>query len=308
MAVLSSRATLASLVTLATFACAAPPALPPDAVCRSLDGRPLRAKALDDATRTRLEGDLAAAEAAFAQSPHDRDAAVWVGRRLAYLGRHHDAIDVFTRALAEHPRDPFLLRHRGHRWLTLREPARAAADLEAAAVACRTTPDAVEPDGRPTPGRPPHGSLHYNVHYHLGLARFLLADFAGAERAWLDCLAVVGNDESRVAVTHWLWCARMRQGNVAGAAAVVATIRPDMDVVDNRGYLQACLVYAGKLQRDDVVVPAGSAGAALTFALAHHAWVTGDRERGRRELRELAGSAEWTAFGVLAAEAEVARL
>lgn len=287
-------------------ACAAP--LPQGAACRSLDGRVLVAEEPDAAARARLEADLAAAQAALAAAPHDRDAAVWVGRRLAYLGRHRDAIDAFSRALVEHPGDPFLLRHRGHRWITLREPVRAIADLEGAARACRIVPDAIEPDGRPTKGRPPHSSLHHNVHYHLGLARFLVGDFVAAERAWLDCLAVVANDESRVAVTHWLWCARMRLGDVAGAAAVVAPIRADLDVVDNRGYLQLCLFYAGALRREDIVKPDGSGGAVLAFGLAHFDLVTGAKEQARQEFEVIARMPGWTAFGVVCAEAELARM
>lgn len=297
-----------ALGVAALFLSGACASLPPGAVCRSLDGRPLFPPHLDDADRARMEADLAAAQAVLATTPTDRDAAVWVARRLGYLGRFRAAISVLTEALVDHPDDPFLLRHRGHRWITLREPGRAAADLERAAFACRTTPDVVEPDGRPTPGRPPHSSLHYNVHYHLGLALFLCGDFELAERAWLECLAVVANDESRVAVTHWLWCVKMRRGDRAGAAAVVAPIRADMDVVDNRGYLQLCLVYAGKLERQDVVVPKGSAGAALAFGLAHQALVVGARDQARREFEALVAGANWTAFGVIAAEAELARL
>ena len=281
--------------------------LPPGACCWSLDGRPLFVAPPDAAEQQRLEDDLAAARAALANAPRDRDAAVWVGRRLGYLGRHHEAIAAFTDALALHPNDPYLLRHRGHRWITLREPDKAVADLERAAALCRLEPDSIEPDGKPTPNRPPHSSLHYNVYYHLGLALFLRGEFVRAERAWLDCLAVVGNDESRVAVTHWLWCARMRRGNHVGAAAVVAPIRAEMDVVDNRGYHQLCLFYAGKLSRDAVVMPESSAGAALAFGLAHHALVTGDRDRARKELEELAQRPGWTAFGVICAEAELAR-
>jgi len=297
-----------SALLLSSFLVAGCASLPPGAVCRSLDGRPLFAVPPEADAQKRLEGDLAAAQAAYAAAPRDRDAAVWVGRRLGYLGRHHEAIAVFTDALAMHPNDPFLLRHRGHRWITLREPGKAIADLERAAIACRTVPDAVEPDGRPTEGRMPHSSLHYNVHYHLGLACLLRGEFARAERAWLDCLAVIANDESRVAVTHWLWCAKMRRGDRAGAAAVVAPIRADLDVVDNRGYLQLCLFYAGKLQRDAIVKPEGSGGSALAFGLAHHALVTGEKDRARQEFEALVKSPGWTAFGVLCAEAELARM
>jgi tetratricopeptide (TPR) repeat protein len=283
-------------------------ALPRDVQARSVDGsRMLRTPEPLEPTKSQLEAELAAARATLAAAPHDRDAAIWVARRLGYLGRYREAIDVLSAALDEHRDDPFLLRHRGHRWITLREFGKAAWDLERAAHACRTTPDELEPDGRPTPGRPPHSTLHYNVHYHLGLALFLASDFELAERAWLRCLAVVGNDESRVAVVHWLWCVRMRLGDPAGAAAVVASIRADLDVVENNSYLQLCLLYAGKLSREQIVPLSGSAGSALAFGLAHHRMLTGDRQLAWRELVELSRADAWSAFGVVAAEVEVQR-
>lgn len=283
-------------------------ALPHGVQARSVDGsRMLRTPEPLEPTKAQLEVDLAAARATLAAKPGDRDAAVWVARRLGYLGRYREAIAVLTAALDEHRDDPFLLRHRGHRWITLREFGKAAWDLERAAFACHTTPDAIEPDGKPTPGRSPHSTLHYNVHYHLGLALFLASDFELAERAWLHCLAVVGNDESRVAVVHWLWCVRMRMGDPAGAAAVVASIRADLDVAENKSYLQLCLLYAGKLPRERIVPLAGSAGSALAFGLAHHRLVTGDRQLAWRELVELSRAETWSAFGVIAAEVEVQR-
>jgi len=288
-------------------ACAAAPTLPPGVEAFDWQGRPLTAPPLADAARAGHEADLAAAEAVLAARPNDVTAIVWVGRRLGYLGRFREAIAIYTRGLALHPGHPELLRHRGHRWITVREFARAEQDLAAAAAACRSIADAVEPDGQPEPGRPPHGTLHYNVHYHLGLARFLLGDFAGAERAWLDCLAVVGNDESRVAVTHWLWCVRMRQGNRAGAAAVVAPIRADLDVVENRSYHQLCRLYRGDLRTEDLRPAAGSAGAAMAFGLAHHRLVAGDHARALAALRDLAEQPGWAAFGVIAAGAELGR-
>lgn len=292
---------------LSVLAAAACQTLPPGAECRALDGRPLFPAPIEGERRTRLEAQLAEAQAAAATAPQDRDAAIWVGRRLAYLGRFREAIGVFTAALEQHPGDAFLLRHRGHRWITLREFARAERDLLAATDACRTVRDEVEPDGQPTPGRPPHSSLHYNVHYHLGLTFFLRGDWWQAEHAWLRCLAVVDDDESRVAVTHWLWCARMRMGDPAGAAAVVAPIREQMDVVENVAYWHLCLLYAGKKQRDEIAPRSGSSGSALAFGLAHYALVTGDRDGARRQFEALAADPGWAAFGVIAAEAELRR-
>jgi tetratricopeptide (TPR) repeat protein len=296
-----------SWLSFSLVACASAPSLPPGVEAFDWQGRPLTAPPLPEAARAKHEADLAAAEAVLAANPNDVTAIVWVGRRLGYLGRFREAIATYTRGLALHPDHPELLRHRGHRWITVHEFARAERDLAAAAVACRSIADAVEPDGQPEPGRPPHSTLHHNVHYHLGLARFLLGDFAGAERAWLDCLAVVGNDESRVAVTHWLWCARMRQGDRAGAAAVVAPIRADLDVVENRSYHALCRLYRGDLRAEDLQPAAGSAGAAMAFGLAHYWLVVGDPTRALAALRELAALPGWAAFGVIAAGAELNR-
>lgn len=281
-------------------------ALPHGAQCWSLDGRVLVSKPIDPVAQAAPLAALADAEARWLAARDDKDAAIWYARRLGYVGRFREAIDVLTQALDDHPGDAFLLRHRGHRWITLREFGRAAWDLERAAVACRSTPDVTEPDGNPTPGRSPHSSLHYNVHYHLGLALFLARDFQAAERAWLDCLAVVDDDESRVAVTHWLWCVRMRLGDEAGAAAVVAPIDERMDVVENVAYLSLCLLYGGKKQREQIEPRDGSSGSALAFGLAHHALVRGKRTMARREFEALRADGGWSAFGVIAAEAELA--
>ncbi|MFY9344299.1 MAG: hypothetical protein WAT39_17540 [Planctomycetota bacterium] len=281
-------------------------ALPDGAQCWSLDGRPLSSPAPDATVQAEQLQAVAQARALWLATPEDRNAVIWYARRLGYVGRYREAIAVLSDALDRDPGDPFLLRHRGYRWITLREFGKAAADLERAAAACRTTPDEVEPDGQPTPGRPPHSSLHFNVHYHFGLALFLARDFELAERAWLDCLAVVDDDESRVAVTHWLWSVRMRLGDEAGAAAVVAPIHERMDVVENVSYLNLCLLYGGKRRRAEIAPRAGSSGSALGFGLAHFELARGNREAARAAFEDLAKSPGWSAFGSIAAEAELA--
>lgn len=288
-------------------ACQMQLALPDGAECWSLSGRALHAPELSPDLRQEREANLAVARRHADSNPQDRDAAIWVGRRLGYLGRYREAIAIYTEALQRWPGDAFLLRHRGHRYISVRDSARAQRDLRQAALACRTTMDEVEPDGLPVPGRPPHSTLHFNVHYHGALASFLLGDFDDAERRWLDCLAVCSNDESRVAVTHWLWSTRMRLGDVAGAAAAVLGITAGMDIVENKSYHQLCLVYGGKLKVDQVKVGEGSSGAALQFGLAHYLLVTKGLAAARPQLEALAEDAGWASFGVIAAEAELAR-
>ena len=95
----------------------------------SLLGKPLHAAALPAETRVRLEANLATARAEFEKNPASADAAIWLGRRTAYLGRFRDAIAIYSTAIAKHPGDARLYRHRGHRYITVREFDNAIADL-----------------------------------------------------------------------------------------------------------------------------------------------------------------------------------
>ncbi|MCY2957083.1 MAG: FAD:protein FMN transferase [Planctomycetota bacterium] len=274
----------------------------------SLDGQPRALPVLSDAVRSARERELAVAIAAVATAPDSIEAIVWHARRLGYLGRFRESVEVLTAGLKRHPDEPHLLRHRGHRYLTLRQFAAAENDLALAAFLIAGKPDEVEPDGQPSKDRPPHSTLHYNIYYHLGLARFLLADFAGAAVAMVECLRGAKNDECRVAASHWLYCAQMRQGKRDAAAATVALITRDMQVVENLGYYQLCQLYRGDLRAADLLRPEGSKGATVAFGLAHYALLNGDPTAARDLFAKLTASTEGNAFGVLAAEAELFRL
>src|SRR5215217_1320487 len=98
----------------------------------SLFGKPLVSPPPTGETKTRLEADLARAQADYDRDPASADAAIWLGRRLAYLGRFNDAIAAYTRGIAQHPNEPRLYRHRGHRYITIRKFDVAIADLKKA--------------------------------------------------------------------------------------------------------------------------------------------------------------------------------
>src|SRR5215510_4795254 len=107
------------------------PARPPFQAISFL-GDTLRELPLAAATRARYEQQLAEARTAYEHSPTNLDSIVWYGRRLGYLGRLRESIEIYTRGLAIHPDNPWLLRHRGHRYISVRELDRAIADLERA--------------------------------------------------------------------------------------------------------------------------------------------------------------------------------
>ncbi len=157
---------------------------PVDPQARGLDGRelgydPPKGDALE--LQARL---LEEAADRLELEPDSEDSWIWVGRRLAYLGRYRAAQRVYTRGLATNPGSYRLLRHRGHRWLTLREFTRAAVDLAQAERLSRSEPDRVEPDGLPNEAGLPTGTDRTNITYHLALALYVKGDFAGAARWW----------------------------------------------------------------------------------------------------------------------------
>ena len=76
----------------------------------SLSGKPLVSVPPAGAQKARLEADLAKAQADYDRDPSSAEAAIWLGRRLAYLGRFRDAIDAYTRGIARHPAEARLYR------------------------------------------------------------------------------------------------------------------------------------------------------------------------------------------------------
>jgi tetratricopeptide (TPR) repeat protein len=115
----------------------------------SLFGKPLISTPPTGETKVRLEADLVKAQAEYDRNPSSADAAIWLGRRLAYLGRFNDAIAAYTRGIQQHPDEARLYRHRGHRYITIRKFDLATADLRRASQLVAGKPDEVEPDGAP---------------------------------------------------------------------------------------------------------------------------------------------------------------
>ncbi|MGD8320831.1 MAG: tetratricopeptide repeat protein [Gemmatimonadota bacterium] len=255
----------------------------------------------------------AAAEDTLAAHPEDADALIWMGRRTAYLGRYRDAIAIYGRALALHPDDARIYRHRGHRYITVRELDHAIADLRRAAELTQGKPDEVEPDGLPNARGVPTSTLQFNIWYHLGLAYYLKGDFEAAADAYAQCAQVSVHPDSKVATAYWRTMTLMRLGREDEARQVLAEITPDMDVIESGGYLDLLMLYKGTGSPDDLLGPGGD-DATLESATAGYgvgAWylLQGDRDRARSVFRRvLRGRDQWAAFGYIASEAELARM
>lgn len=261
--------------------------------------------------KVQAEVDLASAQAAYERDPNDEMAAVWLGRRLGYVGRYEDAVAAFTRGLAVHPDSAWLLRFRGHRFITLRRFDDAVRDLTRARDLAAARPDEVEPDGAPNKAGVPIGTLESNIDYHLGLAQFLRGDFAAAWSAYEKGFELArSNDDRLVSHTYWSWLTLRKLGRANEAARLLESIRSDMQIHENSSYLALLLYFRGDI--DEVQLFANpSAGkndtATLGFGAAMKHLFDGDRAGARERLEHVIGAAPKSAFGFIAAEAELAR-
>ena len=89
-----------------------------------------------------------------------------------------------------------MYRHRGHRYITIREIDRAITDYEIAVELIKGKTDTIEPDGAPNPAGIPVTSRHGNIYYHLGLAYYLKHDFENSLSIYRIGQALDLNDDN----------------------------------------------------------------------------------------------------------------
>ncbi|MGD9890029.1 MAG: tetratricopeptide repeat protein [Dehalococcoidia bacterium] len=264
-------------------------------------------------THARLVAQLAEARERWAERPYDPDALIWVGRRTAYLGDYRKAITVFTEGIDRWPDDARFYRHRGHRRITLRQFAEAAADFEQAVRLIAGTPDASEPDGQPNARDIPTSTLHFNIWYHLGLARYLRGEMERALSAYWAAYAVSVNPDALVAATHWLYMTLRRLGRDDEAEQVLAPITEDLDVIENGVYHRLLLLYQGVLPPESLVDAPSNSNATLHDGTAGYGIGNWHLYNGRTSeatawFRRVYAGPQWAAFGFIAAEVELAPL
>ena len=275
-------------------------------------GDSLRAIPLSDSARMAMEQDLAAAKASLDRTPTDADSIIWYARRLGYLGRFRESIAAYTDGIAKHPDNPWLYRHRGHRYISVRELDNAIADLEKAAQLTEGKPDEVEPDGQPNAQNTPIGTLQSNIAYHLALAYYLKGDFAKAVPIYEKELAAAKNDDRKVSTGHWLYMSLRRLGKDNEAKAMLTKFKKDMNVIENQSYHSLMMLYKGELPVDSVLAPsapiAGSGPAAVAYGVGNWHQYNGRQAEAEAVYRRIIGSNQWASFGYIAAEAELARM
>jgi tetratricopeptide (TPR) repeat protein len=277
----------------------------------SLLGKPLFKPELSEEAKIKLNADYEKALADFRARPGDPDAHIWLGRRLAYLGDYIKAIRVFSDGMYYFPNDARFYRHRGHRFITIRQFEMALEDLEQAAKMIDGQPDQVEPDGAPNQAGIPVSSLHSNIWYHLGLAQYLLGDFEAAFNSFERCYKESDNNDKLVSSAYWLYIISCRLGKDDYAHKILSGIDKDIELIENFAYHELLMFYKSgktpekhKLPVEEIMMdPTRAYGLGIWYLLQDDA---GSRERGMEIFNKILDLPSWPSFGYIAAEAELA--
>ena len=286
--------------------------MPPGVEAISLLGDTLRPPPQPNGVRAVYIKRYEEAERALAATPTNADSLIWMGRRTAYLGRYRDAIDIYSKGIGLHPEDARLYRHRGHRYLSVRELGRAITDLERGVELTEGRMDEVEPDGLPNVMNIPTSTLHFNIWYHLALAHYVSGDFEAALDALRSCLKVSVHPDSTVATSYWMYMTMRRLGLEDEAQELLDHIDVGIEIIESAAYLDLLLLFKGERPLEDLIGPSGDAATlqSTTTSYGLGVWhLLNGRPGEAHEVWEriLDGRNQWSAFGYISAEGELAR-
>ncbi len=281
------------------------PMVPDGAQAMSLLGKPLYPAEPSQA----LLDNLAEAKANYDADPDDAMNIIWYGRRVAYTGDYRRAIEIFTEGIEKHPEDARMYRHRGHRYISIREIDRAVADYEMAEKLIQGTEDKIEPDGAPNPQGIYLTTTHSNIYYHLGLSYYLKQDWEKALAAFKAGQDLGLNDDNIVSTGHWIYMIHRRMGNEEAAQASVQNIHKDMTIVENMSYHNLTLMYKGEIPPAELVNidPNDPSGAAIAYGVANWFLYNGETERAYDLMERFMNTSSWSAFGFIAAEVDLSK-
>ncbi len=265
-----------------------------------------------------LERATREAKAAYEANP-TIDNVTWYGRLLGYNGLMRESVEVYTAGLRRYPDSAKLLRHRAHRYFSLRQFDESIADGLRAAKLYQGQPlerERLGPDYFPsTPD-----VVQFYAYYHLGQAYFAKHDYENAAK-WFGqsrqvAIGVHGSADLTASV-YWLYLSLARGGRNEEAQKLLAdfpiTLR---DLVDNREsnyYFDGIQLFKDLRDPAEVYseVDGGKAfstadgiKASTAYTLANYYLLLGERDKAREYLARSLNTDTWSYFARIQAEAD----
>lgn len=285
----------------------------PEPVTIGLDGRAFYEPQRSPEQQNALKKSLLEAKTKFEKDASEENY-VWYGRREGYLLHLQKAIDIYTDGIEEYPDSYRLYRHRAHRYISLRDFDNAILDGIKAVELMEGKPVESEPDGVPNKLNIPKSTTQSNVWYHLGLAYYLKGEYANAAKAYEACMKFSDNDDLLVATSDWLFMTYHRLGKKTEADSLLNKISPQMSIIENESYHKRLLMYKGEYQ-PELLLAVEQGGVAPDIALATQGYgvgnwylIQGDTAKAIDLFKRVVEGTSFTAFGFIAAEADLQRL
>ena len=234
-------------------------------------------------------GVIAQAQARLAEAPDNIELLMELGLTYGSLRHYRQAIETYSSGIEQKPDLAPLYRHRGHRYITIREFTKAQADLKKASQ--------LDPES-------------FDIRYHLALTYYLTQDFAEAVTAYQKSLDIATNDDDRIAASYWLYLSLQHLDRHDEAQAVLEPIRPAMRVERMAAYFKLLAFYKGRLEENQLIDPETASPLELAtygHGLASQYLFNGEETRARKLFQKIVHGPYWPAFGYIAAEAELKR-
>jgi tetratricopeptide (TPR) repeat protein len=266
---------------------------------------------LSDSVKKDFQKNLISAEKKYKTDSTNSEHIIWYGRRLAYLGLYKEAIELYTKGIHRFPANARFYRHRGHRYITMRCFDKAITDLKKATELINNEIDEIEADGIPNAMNIPTSTLHTNIWYHLGLAYYLKAEYRLALLSFEKCLDISDNDDMRVAALNWLNISLRKMGKNKDAEERLKNVSGEMEIIENHDYFDILIMYktgnenklVEKTQNQETL-----SNSTLGFALGTFYLLNGKKQKAREMFEKVVAGNQWSSFGFIAAEAELARM
>lgn len=268
----------------------------------SFSGKPLYAKPTDSLALTKADSTIAAVHSKKNLTEEDY---IEIGRQLTGTNRFRLTVENYSEGLKQFPSSFKLLRHRGHRYLNLRQLDNAIKDLTKAEELIRKEPTIWEYDalGKPT------ATYQHQIWYHIGLYHFLKREYAASATAYEKSLAATREGNNIAGASDWLYNAYQRSGQQAKIPALLKPFTLTFDIEDkDYPYFRRLLLFNGVITPEQLVdidkpIEQMSLGETTKlYGLANWYRYKGDSVKANDLYKKVLRSKEWAGFAYACAE------